>query len=309
MHTLLSRTAPAPKATSAPRAASRHELAFARDVLRGLGEPRKSVPGRWRQDAAGIDLRGAWIALDAAHPLRLEGSLLAQTAAEIARIAGAGSRLTLADDASIALIAPLRDAIGALPAGATCGRPRRRVLYLSGSSTSSLPCEAATAARLADAARDGRHDVLVFAAALAPNDPTHADHDDSASSAEQAFNLNLLARINRELGGDFGVAGFRHHSRFDPLTQCMETHLVARVAQRVQVLGRRFEFGSGESIVIERAYRHPVARFEVLARTAGWLQSQLWVHGRGSFALHVLERAEPRDARRSAIRCEHVIET
>ena len=230
MRALLSSTAASPRATTAHRAASRHDLAFARDVLRGLGAPRKSMPGHWREDAEGVALRSAWIALDAGHPLRLERSLLAQAAAEIAGIAGPGARLKVSDHAPIDGIAHLRGAIESRPAGATRGRARRRVLYVSGSTASTLPCEAATAVRLADAARDGGHDVLIFAAAMARIDANPGSRDESAAGAEEAFNLNLLARINRELGGDFDTAGFRHCLRFDPPTQCIESHLVAGTA-------------------------------------------------------------------------------
>jgi uncharacterized SAM-dependent methyltransferase len=225
------------------------------------------------------------------HPLRLERSLLAQAATEIAGIAGPGARLNVSDHAPIDGIARLRGAIESRPAGATRGRARRRVLYVSGSTASTLPCEAATAVRLADAARDGGHDVLIFAAAMARIDANPGSRDESAAGAEEAFNLNLLARINRELGGDFDTAGFRHCLRFDPLTQCIESHLVAGTAQRVQALGRRFDFARGESVVVDRAHRHALARVEAHARAAGWLHSQLWVDGRASFALHVLERA------------------
>lgn len=289
MRALLSSTAASPRTTTARRAASRHDLAFARDVLRGLGAPRKSMPGHWREDAEGVTLRSAWIALDAAHPLRLERSLLAQAAAEIAGIAGPGARLKVWDHAPIDGIARLRGAIESRPAGATRGRARRRVLYVSGRTASTLPCEAPTAVRLANAARDD--DVLIFAAAMAHIDAKPGSRGESAAAAEEAFNLNLLARINRELGGDFDTAGFRHCLRFDPLTQCIESHLVAGAAQRVQALGRRFDFARGESVVVDRAHRHALARVEAHARAAGWLHSQLWVDGRASFALHVLERA------------------
>ena len=252
-----------------------------------------------------------WIALDAAHPLRLERSLLAQAAAEIAGIAGPGARLKVSDHAPIDGIARLRGAIESRPAGATRGRARRRVLYVSGSTASTLPCEAATAVRLADAARDGGHDVLIFAAAMARIDANPGSRDESAAGAEEAFNLNLLARINRELGGDFDTAGFRHCLRFDPLTQCIESHLVAGTAQRVQALGRRFDFAP-RRVGRRRPCAQPRPGARRSARARRRVASQPALGRRAGLVRPARARAglNPRSAiARVRFRCAHVTET
>jgi len=138
---------PSPAPSRRP-AASRHDLAFARDVLAGLAAPRKSISGRWRLDARGRELQAAIELADPASPARLERSLLASAAVEIAAIAGADARLLcLGSDVAPGLDI-LRAAIEQLVAPM---RPqvRRRILFVPGSVSATLPSDAATSARLA----------------------------------------------------------------------------------------------------------------------------------------------------------------
>lgn len=74
---------------------------------------------------------------------------------------------------------------------------------------------------------------------------------DDPEGVTAAFNLNLLARMNRELDGDFDLGGFAHRAIFDPGRPAMESWLVARRAQVVRVAGRRFAFGAGEALHTE----------------------------------------------------------
>ena len=93
-----------------------------------------------------------------------------------------------------------------------------------------------------------------------------------------------------ELGADVDPDAFEHETRFDPDRQCVETMLVSRATQRIRLLGRSFALAAGEPIVVERSHCHGLARFESLARAAGWVHAQLWVDANARFALHVLER-------------------
>jgi uncharacterized SAM-dependent methyltransferase len=113
-------------------------------------------------------------------------------------------------------------------------------------------------------------------------------HGDEAAVAAD---IGVLARINRELGGDFDLEAFGHQARFDPERQCVETHLVSRREQRVRVLGRNFGLAAGESIRVRSVYGYSLQRFETLARCAGWERCQCWIDGRARHALHMLGRA------------------
>lgn len=108
-----------------------------------------------------------------------------------------------------------------------------------------------------------------------------------------AFNLNLLTRLNRELGGDFDPAGFGHAVRYDAERGRMEMHLVSRRRQSIHLLGQRFDFAEGESIHTENSYKYPIADFQALARSAGWHPAGCWSDAGGRFTLHLLECSRP----------------
>jgi dimethylhistidine N-methyltransferase len=115
---------------------------------------------------------------------------------------------------------------------------------------------------------------------------------DDARGVTAAFNLNLLARINRELGGNFDLAGFRHEARYDARQGRVEMHLVSRAPQQAQILGLAFGFGAGESIHTENSYKYGGRRFEQLAAEAGWLHLDKWMDERGQFGIHILRNGD-----------------
>jgi uncharacterized SAM-dependent methyltransferase len=283
----------APKRGDAPlrrRAASRHELAFARDVLAGLAAPRKSIPGRWRLDARGLALHDAIERSDAASPTRLERSLLGSAATPIAELAGADASLVALGDEDEPGPALLRAALERLVVAPSAGRVRRRILFVPASVSAAMPSDAAMSARLRDAARHGRHDLLIVAAAAQRDPASIAAADAEHAVLRSELDRNLLVRIRRELGADLDPEAFDRQVRFDPQHQCVETTLVSRGSQRIRVLGRSFDFADGEPIVVERAYQHCLPRFEHLARDAGWSHAQLWIDWNARVAVHVLER-------------------
>lgn len=106
------------------------------------------------------------------------------------------------------------------------------------------------------------------------------------------FNLNLLARLNRELGANFDLDTFAHQVRYDDKRQRIEMHLVSREMQAVRILGQDFLFNTGESIHTENSYKYSVSDFEALARSAGWQPVQYWRDQNAHFSIHFLERAQ-----------------
>ncbi len=113
------------------------------------------------------------------------------------------------------------------------------------------------------------------------------------------FNLNLLARINRELGADFDLDAFAHHAWFNPTPDPrlpdgpgrIEMHLVSQRAQRVQVAGRMFELAEGEGIHSESSYKYALPGFAQLAASAGFATEQVWTDRGGLFSVHCLRVA------------------
>ena len=109
-----------------------------------------------------------------------------------------------------------------------------------------------------------------------------------AKGVTAAFNLNLLARINRELGGDFDLAGFAHAAHYDIEQGRIEMHLRSLGDQTVEVAGQRFAFHAGETIHTENSYKYAVSEFQTLAQAAGFAAEALWTDAAGRFSLHLL---------------------
>ena len=117
-----------------------------------------------------------------------------------------------------------------------------------------------------------------------------AYNDDAGVTAR--FNLNILARINHELGGNFDLGGFRHRAIYNRERHRIEMHLVSRRAQNVRLLNRTFSFRTGESIHTENSYKYSIERFGALARGSGWKPQQSWTDPAGMFSVHALVAAD-----------------
>ena len=106
------------------------------------------------------------------------------------------------------------------------------------------------------------------------------------------FNLNVLHRINRELGGNFDISAFTHRAIYNRDRHRIEMHLISRKAQTVRVLGRNFSFRAGESIHTENSYKYSLERFAALARGTGWTPRATWTDRAGMFSVHALVASE-----------------
>src|SRR5690606_26227821 len=102
------------------------------------------------------------------------------------------------------------------------------------------------------------------------------------------FNLNLLARLNRELGADFELDRFEHLAIYDEAEGRVEMRLVSRCAQRVRVDGTLVAFEPGEYIVTEHSHKYSLQEFRELARNAGLGPRRCWVDRAELFSLHYL---------------------
>jgi dimethylhistidine N-methyltransferase len=115
----------------------------------------------------------------------------------------------------------------------------------------------------------------------------HAAYNDSRR-VTAAFNLNLLARINRELGADFDLKRFAHYAFYNAALGRIEMHLVSLAPQTVRIARHRFAFDAGESIHTENSYKYSVEGFRALAAQAGFTAKKVWMDRKGLFALHGL---------------------
>ncbi len=114
-----------------------------------------------------------------------------------------------------------------------------------------------------------------------------AAYNDSAGITA-AFNLNLLARINRELDGEFELQRFRHKAFFNAAECRIEMHLESLCAQSVRVAGQRFSFAAGETIHTENSCKYTPMAFARLAAGAGFQVDETWIDADRLFSLHYL---------------------
>ncbi len=112
---------------------------------------------------------------------------------------------------------------------------------------------------------------------------------DDAAGVTAAFNLNLLARINRELDGQFDLSAFTHEARWNAGDSRVEMHLVSRTAQSVRIGGDRVDFAPGESVHTENSYKYSLDGFAELARSAGYDPVASWTDPDNLFSVHALK--------------------
>ena len=120
-------------------------------------------------------------------------------------------------------------------------------------------------------------------------DPTvlHRAYNDS-QGVTAAFNLNLLERINRELGYDFQTDWFRHYAFYNPLEGRIEMHLISMKDQTVHLDNTAIRFAQGESIWTESSYKYNLEDFEQLAAAAGFRTECVWTDNQQWFSIHYL---------------------
>ncbi len=117
---------------------------------------------------------------------------------------------------------------------------------------------------------------------------------DDATGVTAAFNLNLLARVNRELGADFDLRSFAHEVRWNSEDRCVEMHLLSCRNQTVyiQALKREFSFVSGETIWTESSHKFTEQELGAYAGSSGFSPIRTWVDREWPFA-ETLWRAKP----------------
>ncbi len=109
---------------------------------------------------------------------------------------------------------------------------------------------------------------------------------DDPAGVTAAFNLNLLARVNRELDADFNLRRFRHEARYNESERRIEMHLRSECAQTVNIRAADLQiaFRQGETIWTESSHKFGLAEIEALARKTGFVCAGQWVDPEWPFA-------------------------
>lgn len=301
---------------------------FLRDVHDGLRRRRKRLPCKYFYDAVGSRLFDRICELDEYYLTRCELDLLHRHAGEMAETVGPGAVLIeygsgsglktrllldrLRDPAayvpvdisgehlerSAARLARRYPGLPVLPVVADFTRPidlpplpataGRRVVFFSGSTIGNFrPAEAVRLLRQMGQVCGPAGGLLVAADLKKDRAVLEAAYNDRAG-VTAAFNLNLLTRINRELGGDFDPQAFRHHAFYNARRGRVEMHLVSREDQTVSVGDTLVSFRRGETVRTEYSYKYSPNDFAALAGRAGLGVKRLWTDGKGWFSVQWL---------------------
>ncbi|MFX1674410.1 L-histidine N(alpha)-methyltransferase [Paraburkholderia sp. A2WS-5] len=213
---------------------------------------------------------------------------------EISRSALQLCRRELADIERISIVGYERDYLAGL---AEVSRQRKQgerlcVLFL-GSTIGNFARLAATRFLRAIRAMLREGDTLLLGTDLVKPVPTLIAAYDDAIGATAAFNLNLLARINRELDGDFDLHDFEHVARFNPDARSVEMHLRARrrVSARVGAARLAVELEADETIWTESSHKYHADEIPAIAADAGFECARQWVEKEWGFAESLLAAA------------------
>lgn len=164
----------------------------------------------------------------------------------------------------------------------------RRVVFFPGSTIGNCaPDEAVGLLRHAAALAGASGAMLIGVDAKKSPEILDAAYNDKAGFTA-AFNLNLLARMRRELDAELDPDGFAHRAYFDASRGRIEMHLVSRHRQSIQVSDERFHFEQGDFIHTENSYKYSVQEFLQLARHAGWQADGVWSDRAGWFNMYLL---------------------
>ena len=172
----------------------------------------------------------------------------------------------------------------------------RRVAFFPGSTIGNLHPAEATAFLHRIRATVGSQGALILGVDRRKDvEVLRAAYND-AEGVTAAFNLNVLARLNRELNATFDLDTFRHRADFNDEASRIEMHLESTVSQRVYVAGTAIDFDRGETILTECSYKYDREFLEAVIRPAGFRIQELWTDEREWFWVGILVPAQDRAA-------------
>lgn len=298
--------------------------AFRRDVLAGLSGSPRAIPAKYLYDARGSALFDAICEQPEYYPTRTEGVILREASGEIAHLAGPGCVLVeygsgssvktrllleamsdlhayvpidisrqhldatarrLRDDFPGLRVDPVSGDYTALDALPPAINGARRVGFFPGSTIGNLRPEEAVLF-LRRARRLLRSDGALILGVDLKKDPQrlHDAYNDAAGVTAQ-FTLNLLRRMNHELGASFDLSAFAHEAFYNEVAGRIEIYFRSLCDQTVTVADRRFTFTEGERVHTEYSYKYDQAGITELARRGGFSIAHFWTDPARLFAV------------------------
>jgi len=304
--------------------------AFRDDVLAGLSAPIPAIPARWLYDLRGSELFDEITRLPSYYPTRTETKLLHDIMPEVAARVPKGAAVVEFGAGSATKTPILLEAIApaayvpvdisgdyleqsarelqrlfprveVIPVVADFARRfslpgglehMPRLGFFPGSTIGNfVPWSGTDLLRQFRALLGAGAQLLIGMDRVKPIDRLIAAYDDPEGITAE-FNLNLLRRINRELGGDIPLDAFRHEARWNDILSRIEMHLVAKRDVDFEIGGRRFHFAKGSSIHTENSHKYPERGARIMLLAGGWTPVAEWADPAGDFA-EILAVAEP----------------
>jgi dimethylhistidine N-methyltransferase len=313
--------------TRLPAKKPQAETSFAADTLKGLSSRPKFMSAKHFYDAAGSKLFDAITRLPEYYPTRSEIEVLRARSGDIAAAIPQGAALVEFGSGSSAKIRTLLEAapklaayvpvdisadyleaeatrlrrdfpkLSVLPVAADFTKPFElpakvralpRAGFFPGSTIGNF--EPDEACRFLRSAREilGEGAQMIVGADLEKDERVLFDAYNDAAGVTARFNLNLLVRMNRELGGNFDLSAFTHRAVYNRERHRIEMHLISKKSQTVRMLGTSFSFRTGESIHTENSYKYSINRFAALARKSGWKVRESWTDRAKMFSVHAM---------------------
>ena len=306
---------------------------FRADVLAGFARRPRAIPARWFYDRRGSELFEAITGLPEYYPTRTETALLGRLCPELPALIGEGRAVVEFGSGSSTKTPVLLEAIRpsayvpidisgeflrqssralsarfpgllVLPFEADFTRPLTlprtiasapKLGFFPGSTIGNLAPAAATDLLRAMRASLGERAMLLIGMDRVKSPDVLVPAYDDAQGVTAAFNLNLLERINRELGGTIPVDAFRHRALWNDGAARIEMHLEAVRDVAFEVAGQAFAIGAGETIHTENSHKYGARDARLLLRAGGWTSIAEWTDPADRFAVLLAEASSGED--------------
>ncbi|TMJ14990.1 MAG: L-histidine N(alpha)-methyltransferase [Alphaproteobacteria bacterium] len=308
--------------------------AFRADVLAGLASPTRAIPARWLYDRRGSELFEAITTLPEYYLTRADTALLERHSGEVAQIVGTGGAVVefgsgssaktpillravkptayvpidisgdfLRDSAaalhdefpSLALYPVEADFMGPMELPAEIAR-LDKLGFFPGSTIGNMIAQTAVDLLRGMKSALGVGANLLIGIDRVKDEGVLLSAYDDAQGITAEFNLNLLHRINAELGGTIPVDAFRHKAVWNAPMSRIEMHLEAVRDVTFTVSGHSFSIPAGETIHTENSHKYGPRDARLLLRAAGWTIVGEWTGEDDRFALLLAEAEAPRFA-------------
>ena len=301
------------------------------DVLAGLSQTPKRLPSKYFYDKRGSELFELITHQPEYYLTRVELALLQASSAEIAEAvgprahvveygSGSGRKTRILLDAledpvaytpieisrtallasverldrefgDVEVLPVLADFTQPVPLPAPARQAEHALVFFPGSTLGNFTNpEALSLLRAMHQTMGNRGGALLGIDLQKSPDILEAAYNDVAGVTSE-FTLNLLARLNRDIGSDFDLGGFKHRAYYSIERGSIETFLVSQKRQTVQVQGRSFEFSEGEAMQVEYSHKYTDTGFAAMAAEAGLKVVRGWNDPKDWFGLRLLQRA------------------